>query len=42
MKTEDGFQKALTSAASWSIEGAQLKLLDSNGNLVARFEARNL
>jgi copper homeostasis protein (lipoprotein) len=42
MKTEDSVQRALTSAATWSIDGAQLKLLDADGNIVARFEARNL
>ena len=42
MQIEDSLQKALTSATSWSIEGAQLKLLDQAGEIIARFEARNL
>ncbi|MFL6547425.1 MAG: META domain-containing protein [Povalibacter sp.] len=42
MQMEESLQQALTSAANWSIEGSQLKLLDVSGNIVARFEARNL
>jgi putative lipoprotein len=40
METEKAFLKALGQVAGWRIAGQQLELLDSNGNVLARFEGR--
>jgi len=41
-KTERAFISALGDARSWRVIGEHLDLYDGDGNLVARFEARNL
>jgi heat shock protein HslJ len=40
METEKAFLKALGQVAGWRITGQQLELLDSSGNVLARFEGR--
>jgi len=41
-ETERAFSAALVNARSWRLIGEHLDLFDGNGDLVARFEARNL
>ena len=40
MDTEEAFLKALSQTKTWEIEGQQLDLLDGDGHLLARLEAR--
>jgi putative lipoprotein len=40
MDTEKAFMDALGRVSGWRIAGQQLELLDSAGNVIARFEAR--
>jgi heat shock protein HslJ len=42
METEKAFLEALGRVSGWKIAGQQLELLDTAGNVVARFEARHM
>jgi hypothetical protein len=42
METEQAFLAALAQVRSWKILGQHLELLDASGNLLTRFQARDM